>query len=144
MVSSFLTETLPRLRPMAKHVQSGLFESLVSDISEPLVCFGQSFPTDEARRAYFIARLREMLADPHFHQLSGFPSSDDESIVQMSDPPYYTACPNPFIADFIRCAMRSVTDSQVYHREPLAVDVSEGKSDEIYNAHSYHTKVPYR
>ena len=29
-----------------------------------------------------------------------------------------------------------------YHREPFAADVSEGKNDPIYNAHSYHTKVP--
>ena len=31
-----------------------------------------------------------------------------------------------------------------YHREPFAADVSEGKNDAIYNAHSYHTKVPYK
>ena len=37
----------------------------------------------------------------------------------------------------------SVADSE-YHREPFAADVSEGKSDPIYNAHSYHTKVPHK
>lgn len=31
-----------------------------------------------------------------------------------------------------------------YHCEPFAADVSEGKSDPIYNAHTYHTKVPYK
>jgi hypothetical protein len=31
-----------------------------------------------------------------------------------------------------------------YHREPFASDVSEGKNDPIYNAHSYHTKVPHK
>ncbi len=31
-----------------------------------------------------------------------------------------------------------------YHREPFAADASEGKNDPIYNAHSYHTKVPHR
>ena len=30
-----------------------------------------------------------------------------------------------------------------YSREPFAADVSEGKNDPIYNAHSYHTKVPH-
>ena len=30
-----------------------------------------------------------------------------------------------------------------YRREPFAVDVSEGKQDPIYKAHSYHTKVPH-
>ncbi len=32
----------------------------------------------------------------------------------------------------------------MYRREPFAVDVSEGKTDPIYTAHSYHTKVPYK
>ena len=31
-----------------------------------------------------------------------------------------------------------------YHREPFAVDVSEGKTDPLYRAHGYHTKVPHR
>ena len=31
-----------------------------------------------------------------------------------------------------------------YSREPFAADVSEGKNNAIYNAHSYHTKVPHR
>ena len=31
-----------------------------------------------------------------------------------------------------------------YHREPFVGDVSEGKNDPIYNAHSYHTKVPHK
>src|SRR5690606_7920216 len=31
-----------------------------------------------------------------------------------------------------------------YRRQPFAADVSEGKNDPIYNAHSYHTKVPHR
>ncbi|MDD3947864.1 MAG: DNA methyltransferase, partial [Anaerolineaceae bacterium] len=33
---------------------------------------------------------------------------------------------------------------RVYQREPFAADVSEGKNDPIYNAHSYHTKVPHK
>jgi len=31
-----------------------------------------------------------------------------------------------------------------YNKEPFAADVSEGKNDPIYNAHSYHTKVPHK
>lgn len=31
-----------------------------------------------------------------------------------------------------------------YHREPFAFDISEGKNDSIYKAHSYHTKVPHK
>lgn len=77
--------------------------------------------------------------------IEGFPIAKDEDIIALSDPPYYTACPNPFIKDFIREYGKpydEATDN--YHREPFAADVSEGKNDPIYNAHSYHTKVPHK
>ena len=47
-------------------------------------------------------RLREKLADPEFRKTPGFPKGTDEDIIRMSDPPWYTACPNPFLADFVR------------------------------------------
>lgn len=77
--------------------------------------------------------------------IEGFPIAKDEDIISLSRPPYYTACPNPFIADFI-CEHGTPYDEATddYHREPFAADVSEGKNDPIYNAHSYHTKVPYK
>ena len=31
-----------------------------------------------------------------------------------------------------------------YDRPPFAADIKEGKNDQIYNVHSYHTKVPPR
>jgi len=34
--------------------------------------------------------------------------------------------------------------SDEYERPPFAADIKEGKNDPIYNAHSYHTKVPPR
>jgi hypothetical protein len=75
----------------------------------------------------------------------GFPHGQIEDILALSDPPYYTACPNPFIEDFIKQYGKPydpATDD--YRREPFAADVSEGKNDPIYNAHSYHTKVPHK
>lgn len=77
--------------------------------------------------------------------IEGFPIGTDEDIIALSDPPYYTACPNPFIEDFIKehgTPYDEATDD--YHCEPFAADVSEGKKDPVYNAHSYHTKVPYK
>lgn len=77
--------------------------------------------------------------------IEGFPIGTDEDIIDLSDAPYYTACPNPFIEEFIKengTPYDEVTDD--YHREPFAEDVSEGKSDAIYMAHNYHTKVPYK
>lgn len=76
-------------------------------------------------------------------EIEGFPLGADEDIISLSDPPFYTACPNPFISDFIE-EHGKIYDENAddYHREPYAADVSEGKSDPVYNAHSYHTKVP--
>lgn len=77
--------------------------------------------------------------------IEGFPIGSDEDIIALSDPPYYTACPNPFIEEFIKehgTPYDEATDD--YHREPFAADVSEGKNDPIYTAHTYHTKVPHK
>lgn len=77
--------------------------------------------------------------------IEGFPIARDEDIIALSHPPYYTACPNPFIEDFIKKHGKPYDEAtDGYHREPFAADVSEGKNDSIYNAHSYHTKVPYK
>ncbi|MEW6725470.1 MAG: DNA methyltransferase [Bacillota bacterium] len=111
----------------------------------PVECLGMTFPNDEERRKYFLEKLREKLKDPEFRKIEGFPIGSDEDILALSDPPYYTACPNPFIEDFIRHYGKPydpATDN--YRRKPFAADVSEGKNDPIYNAHSYHTKVPHK
>lgn len=75
----------------------------------------------------------------------GFPNGSDEDIIALSDAPYYTACPNPFVGDFIAEFGTPYDEANdTYHREPFAADVSEGKTDAIYTAHTYHTKVPYK
>jgi predicted RNA-binding Zn-ribbon protein involved in translation (DUF1610 family) len=123
----------------------------------------------EAERAKYLEQLREKLKDPEFRQIEGFPIGADEDILALSDPPYYTACPNPFLPEIIerwqaeRAQLRQElglpddsadndhaqptfqpSNLPAYHREPFAADVSEGKNDPIYNAHSYHTKVPHK
>ena len=117
---------------------------------------------DEETRAAYQERLREYLRDSDFRAIEGFPQGEDEAILELSDPPYYTACPNPFLPEIIeqwqedrqeaRAELGLPDDSDdngnggstVYHREPFASDVSEGKNNPIYNAHSYHTKVPHK
>lgn len=110
----------------------------------PVECLGMTFPNDEERRKHFVGILREKLKDPEFRKIEGFPIGSDDDILALSDPPYYTACPNPFIADFIKHYGKPYDPSKPYSREPFATDVSEGKNDPIYNAHSYHTKVPHK
>lgn len=74
----------------------------------------------------------------------GFPNGDIEDIIKLSDPPYYTACPNPSMRDYVDYYGRPYDPKEEYHREPFSADVSEGKNDPIYNAHAYHTKVPHK
>lgn len=112
-----------------------------------VVCLGITFENEEERRNYFTEKLREKLQDPEFRKIEGFPIGSDEDILALSDPPYYTACPNPWISDFIKeweAEKPGKPADYAYHREPFAADVSEGKNDPIYNAHSYHTKVPHK
>jgi DNA modification methylase/predicted RNA-binding Zn-ribbon protein involved in translation (DUF1610 family) len=132
---------------------------------QPQLIPDQPMPEQTARdaeRAEYLERLREKLKDPEFRAIEGFPIGEDEDILALSDPPFYTACPNPFLPEIIerweaeRSQLREELglpdDSNdngnggepVYHREPFAADVSEGKNDPIYNVHSYHTKVPHK
>jgi DNA methylase. len=130
------------------HIQeSFLNHGDTSQEAEPVTCLGMTFANDQERRTYFTEELRKKL--PELKQIEGFPLGKDEDILELSDPPYYTACPNPFIPAFIEQWEKEKEEiygpeTEDYHREPFAADVSEGKNDPIYNAHSYHTKVPHK
>lgn len=114
-----------------------------SAASGPVECLGQKFSSDQARREHFLKLLAEKLKVPAFRKQDGFPKGSDEAILAMSDPPYYTACPNPWVAEFVKHYGKSYDPAEKYNREPLAIDVSVGKTDPIYKAHSYYTKVPH-
>ena len=119
-------------------------EGPVTRDSEPVTCLGMTFENDEMRREYFLEKLRQKLEDPEFRRIEGFPIGEDEDILALSDPPYYTACPNPFIEDFIKHYGKPydpATDD--YHREPFSSDTGAGKTHPIYTAHSYHSKIPH-
>jgi DNA modification methylase len=144
-----------------------------TDIEQPELIADESAeylvsPHEETLHEGYRKRLAEMLKDPEFRKIEGFPIGEDEAILALSDPPYYTACPNPFLNEIVekwrseRAALREELGlpndepagskyilrenmpTKNYHREPFAADVSEGKNDPIYNAHSYHTKVPHK
>ena len=100
-----------------------------------------TFESEEARRAYFLEMLKAQL--PELRKRPDFPTAEDEDILRLSDPPYYTACPNPFLDDFVAQHGNHYDHREPYHREPFAVDVSVGKTDQLYRAHGYHTKVPH-
>ena len=115
----------------------------------PVTVFGLTFKNDEERRQYFREELRRRL--PELRKIEGFPIGEDDDIINLSDPPYYTACPNPWLNDFIaqweeekkelQREGKRKADFEV--KEPYASDVSEGKNNAVYTAHPYHTKVPH-
>jgi len=149
--------------PRKKQTDAEQPELIAEEAAEYIVS-----PDEEALRAEYRQRLAEALKDPEFRQIEGFPIGEDEAILTLSDPPYYTACPNPFLNEIVekwrqeraalrdelglpndepagsKYAIRENMPTKNYHREPFAADVSEGKNDPIYNAHSYHTKVPHK
>ena len=120
-----------------------LFSTKQKSENIAVACLGRDFENDDARRTFFLNILAEKLKDPAFRKTPGFPKGSDEAILALSDPPYYTACPNPFLQDFVSQYGTPYDSSIHYSREPLAIDASVGKSDPIYKAHSYHTKVPH-
>src|SRR5690606_35083420 len=100
----------------------------------PVTCLGKTFANEDERRAYFTEELRRKL--PELRKIEGFPNASDEDILALSDPPYYTACPNPWINEIVeeweRERKELYGEEEEYHREPFAADVSEGKNDPIY------------
>jgi hypothetical protein len=103
-----------------------------------------AFPTDPegwdvgAERARLSSALGRVRTEP------GCPQGEDTDVVSLSLPPYYTACPNPDLSGWLASTEANEADSE---RDadpgPFSTDISEGKTDLIYKAHSYLTKVPY-
>ena len=112
--------------------------------SSEVECLGLVFPSEDARREHFLGLLAEKLKDPEFRKQEGFPKGSDDAILALSDPPYFTACPNPFWAEVVSHFSTTYDPEESYHNEPFVADVSEGKYDPLYKLHPYHTKVPHR
>ncbi len=135
-------------RKMFRTEQADMFEKSYEEELEErrkkkVEFLGMTFENDDARREHFLGILRGKLKDPEFRKIEGFPIGEDEDILALSDPPFYTACPNPWLGDFVRLCGKPYDPNKPYNRKPFAVDVSVGKTDPIYRAHSYHTKVPH-
>ena len=119
------------------------------ETNQPVTVLGKTFATDDERREYFRNELRKKL--PELKKMEGFPIGEDDDIINLSDPPYYTACPNPWLNDFISEweDEKKILEKQGLRRaefkvsEPFPEDIKSGKNHAIYNAHSYHTKVPH-
>lgn len=114
----------------------------------PVTCLGMTFANDNERRAYFREELRKKL--PELKKIEGFPIGEDEDIINLSDPPYFTACPNPWLNDFItkweqektKLTEEGKRSKDFLVDEPYADDISGVKNDSVYRSLVYHTKVP--
>jgi DNA modification methylase len=114
-----------------------------------IIVLGKSFNSDEERKSYFREELRKKL--PELREMEGFPIGDDDDILNLSDAPYYTACPNPWLNELIleweehkkELEITGSRKKEFTVAEPYVDDISFGKKNPIYRAHSYHTKVPH-
>ena len=104
----------------------------------PVTCLGLEFENDEARRSYFREELRKKL--PELRKIEGFPIGEDDDIINLSDPPYYTACPNPWLNMLInqwneqkeKLVKEGKRKENFEVKEPYANDVTEGKNNPVY------------
>lgn len=89
----------------------------------------------EAARTELAAQLDDLRTRP------GFPIGDDAAILSLSLPPYQTACPNPNLTKWL--GDPASEDEPRQDPGPYATDITVGKSNPFYKAHSYPTKVPH-
>ena len=110
----------------------------------PESLFGFDGAGSDGDRTAIVEAARQELRRrlPELRKLPGCPTGSDDDIIAMSYPPYFTACPNPFIADWLNALERPSDEGRV-DPGPFASDVSVGKGNAFYKAHSYPTKVPH-
>ena len=75
----FRTETVP-----GKAGSGRLFDERPVT-QESVECLGMTFESEDARRTYFLDRLKEQL--PGLRKRSDFPVGEDDDILRLSDPP---------------------------------------------------------
>lgn len=78
---------------------------------------------------------------PHLRELPGCPTGSDEAITEMSAAPAHTACPNPYLREWVE--EHRTTDDDRPDPGPFAADSQAGKTSLVYRAHGYPTKVPH-
>ena len=85
--------------------------NLWSQQQGPVTVLGHTFENDEERRAYFREELRKRL--PELRKIEGFPIGEDDDIINLSDPPYYTACPNPWLKEIESSSSEKNVDNHI-------------------------------
>lgn len=112
-----------------------------------------TYPKVARRPTADVADLQAQLADPAFSQQAGFPRGATERILERSSPPYYTACPNPFMEALVsewRARYPAVRDAASQTDAPQVAPnrlgsptfVPSTKTGSSYLLHTYHSKIP--
>lgn len=122
--------------------QTNFLEQIGATTLGQIECLGITFRNEAERRAYFLERLRQKLNDPIFRQSAGFPLGETEDILALSDPPWYTACPNPFLTEFVRLYHKPFAPPKPNVIAPYAEELRSTGRHPVYAFHPYHTKVP--
>lgn len=102
---------------------------------------------DFPQRDWDVSGAQDALSSDLASLSNGSPSAPlgpAQAILDTSLPPYYTACPNPYLQDWLEAsAPENSADREYVDPGPFTTDISEGKSNPFYKAHSYPTKVPH-
>jgi hypothetical protein len=72
-------------------------------------------------------------------EIPGCPTGSDDAILTMSTPPAHTACPNPYVREWVE---QNRNDEERRDPGPFASDSQAGKTSLVYRAHAFPTKVP--
>src|SRR4051794_36169554 len=97
-------------------------------------------PTPPSDNPAWTDDLRAKL--PALRERAGYPTGTDDAILAMSEPPAYSACPTPYMRDWVEGSPTEDADARV-DPGPFASDTTAGKSSLVYKAHNYPTKVPH-
>ncbi len=103
------------------------------DGSDALQDANSVLSTDEARRE--LGQRFEQLTS-----IGGAPIGNLEEAQTFALPPFFTTCPNPFVAEVV--ASRAEPQRERDGTPAFAADLIAGKNDPLYFLHYYSTKVP--
>lgn len=108
--------------------------------SNLVTCLGTTYENENLRKIHFSNALRKKLETPGFQKAEGFPDGCNEDIIGISNPPYYTCCPNPWIEEFVRLYGNTKQSESIL--KPFSENMKPDKNHPVYSFHPYHTKVP--
>ena len=114
---------------------------VTNDQGDPVECLGMTFPNDQARRAYFLEKLKEKLQHPEFRKIEGFPIGEDEDILATVRSAVFHGLPESFPQRFRQTSRPPVRhQGEVRERAARRRRESEGKNDALLQR----SRIPHK